>query len=91
MSLSYGRIEGEQEKIIEKEFEKTCSFLGIKKFLFQQDESLKYDSSNEWSASHISNKIIEYVQANNIKALISFDEYAVDKKINHLSIAKALK
>lgn len=35
----------------------------------------KNDPKIEWSASLISNKILDYIAENNIKAMITYDEY----------------
>jgi len=90
LCLSNGGLP-EQDKIIEKEFEKSCLFLGISKFQILQDELLQQKSKNTWSASHISNRIIDYLQENNIKALISFDEFAINLENNQMAISKAIK
>jgi hypothetical protein len=79
------------ETIAEKEFEKTCGFLETKKCQIFQDELLKFDTQTEWPVSHISNKILDYVGSNNIKALISFDDFGVNGNDKNISIAKAFK
>ena len=90
LCLSNGGLP-EQDKIIEKGFEKCCIFLRISKFQIIQDELLQHQSKNAWSASHISNRIIDYLQSNNIKALISFDEFAINRENNKIAISKAIK
>lgn len=73
LCFSYG-CANEREKIVEKEFENVCHRLQLHKYGIINDENLE-KSKNQWPASFLSNKIIEYVQNNGIKALISYDEY----------------
>ena len=63
----------------------------IKKFTILQEESLKNDPKIEWSASLISNKILDYIAENNVKALITYDEYGVNGDNKNTAIAKSLK
>lgn len=81
--MSYG-CENVEEKILEKEFENCCNMLEIKKFQILSNEVFR-KPSKEWPISFISNKLIEYMKQNNIKALISYDE----KK--DIPISKSLK
>lgn len=63
----------------------------IKKFTISQEESLNNDPKIEWSASLISNKILDYIAENHVKAMIAYDEYGVNGDDKNVAIAKSLK
>lgn len=90
LCLSSG-FPAEEQKIKEKEFEKCCQFLELKKFLLLQEDLLLYNEAKTWPISYISNKIIDYIQINNIKAIIAFDEYAINGESGRNAISKAIR
>ncbi|CAD8060953.1 unnamed protein product [Paramecium primaurelia] len=77
-------------KIRESELEKCCNYLKIKKLTIINDEHLQDSMTATWPIEKIQNVVQNYIEENNIKGIITFDQHGVSGHLNHIACYKAI-
>lgn len=79
---------GDQRK---KELFKSCKILGISNVTTLDNRSMVDNPEFEWNEHLVSEVLLQFVRAQSVNIIITFDGYGVSGHKNHISIYKAMK
>jgi N-acetylglucosaminylphosphatidylinositol deacetylase len=89
LCLSNGNAEG-LGKVREKELEKACKYLGVKRFEVFDSPLLPDGMDKHWDPEEIIKVITKYIEKYQIDCIFTFDKHGVSGHTNHISIRSAV-
>lgn len=90
--LSRGNFDGLGD-VREAEMKACATFLGVnpERLAVLEDPALQDGMQNQWSAQHIADVVLQYVDTHGIDAVFTFDDYGVSGHPNHIAVFRGVR